>query len=155
MVLSVVYSAGHGMWQTSPNLQEVISKKTNKSAFTYAKSAAASVVVSVFVGFFFWNALMKKVRMVGQRSKCAKRQVVVCAFTYFLISLSGAYLQRTDRLVLHSPVSAGFMELRNGGSSRKVTFSENFSGTPGGGTGDSPGQVMSLISSPFRSQIPI
>lgn len=82
-------------------------------------------------------------------------QEQVLTITYFLISLKGAYLQRTDRLVLHSPVSAGFIEFRNGGSSRKVTFSENFSGTPGGGTGDSPGQVMSLISNPLRSQIPI
>ena len=65
--------------------------------------------------------------------------------TYFLSSLKGAYLHRTDLLVLHSPVILfGFIEFRNGGSSRKVTLSENFSGTPGGGTGLFSGHVISM-----------
>ena len=37
-----------------------------------------------------------------------------------------------------------------GGSSRKLIFMWNFSGTPWGGTCDRPGQTISFISSPFH-----
>ena len=43
-----------------------------------------------------------------------------------------------------------------GGSSRKLIFMWNFSGTPWGGTCDWPGQTISFISSPFHvSHVPI
>ena len=43
-----------------------------------------------------------------------------------------------------------------GGSSRKLIFMWNFSGTPWGGTCEWPGQTISFISSPFHvSHVPI
>ena len=57
--------------------------------------------------------------------------------------------QTTPLFMLHLPVTGSGSEMMmKGGSSRKLTLIENFSGTPWGGTWLLSGQTMSLISSP-------
>ena len=57
--------------------------------------------------------------------------------------------QTTPLFMLHLLVTGSGSEMMmKGGSSRKVTLMENFSGTPWGGTWLLSGQTISLISSP-------
>jgi len=59
--------------------------------------------------------------------------------------------QGTPLFIEHLEVTgSGSLMMINGGSSKKVIFMWNCSGTPCGGTWLFPGQTMSLMSSPFQ-----
>lgn len=73
--------------------------------------------------------------------------------SYPCVSVSLAILHITPRFILHLPViGSGGASVMYGASSKNVTFKLNFSGTPCGGVWLSPGQTMSLMYSPSRSQ---
>ena len=79
------------------------------------------------------------------------------SLSIYRVYLSLPIQQGTPWFIEHFPdIGSGSLKIMKGGSSKKVIFIWNFSGTPCGGTWDSPGQTMSLISNPFQVfQVPI